>query len=182
MLCGPAGTGKTLLLSRLATELTGAGGVVMATSPRQAAAGDLLGRVDVLMVDDAHLAPDAGWLADLVERAGACRTVVLAGQGRLLTLLARVRPLEEQVCLRAVLGPWTRDETDAYVSAALPCLTGIANAAELRERMHDLAAGTPRHVARLVEAARMVIASHPGHRLTTRDLETFQQRLFLEAA
>jgi hypothetical protein len=181
VLCGPAGTGKTLLLSRLARELSDAGGVVTLKEARRVEAGGPVNGIDVLLLDDAHLAPDAGWLSDVVGRAGHCTTIVLAGQGRLLTLLARGRPLEEQVCLRAVLGPWTRGESDSYIAAALPCLAAAGDA-ELRERMHELAAGTPRHVVRLVEAARLVITSHPGHRLTTQDLETFQQRLFLEAA
>lgn len=193
ILCGPAGTGKSMLLLRLAGELEhqrtipclGPTGVAQAAECLRTANQDASARRKqplVLLVDDADAAPDATMLADLVSQMPAAGGLVLAGEGRLLTLLARQPVVEQQVSLRAVLRPWSETESRDLIAARLPSLLALANATELGQRMHELTAGIPRLLVRLIETVAMVLAASDRQQLSVDDLETFHRRLFLAAA
>ena len=187
VLCGPAGSGKTLLLKRLACELRADGGHDRCGLVHLRDGID--GRWQVVLIDDAHAARDAAALQEALQevlgesdRGGQATAVVLAGEGRLLTLLARQPDLEQRVLLRAVLPAWNATETQTLVATALPELLANDDGPLLAHRLHELAAGIPRQTVRLIETVRMVLSAEPAHRLTVDDLETFHRRLSLRAA
>lgn len=197
VLCGPAGTGKTLLLKRLAMqqEACHAKGLWGPAPLRQLSAELEAGTAGpfaaagrsprVVLVDDAHTAGESAELqraVERVDRSGAAPVIVLAGEGRLLTLLARQPDLEQRVLFRAVLRTWSEGETAAVLARILPQLDTQAEGAALSSRLHELTAGVPRQLMRMLETVRMVLSAEPEHRLTVDDLETFHRRLFLQAA
>ena len=195
VLCGPGGTGVTTLLTQLLKSLAAAGSNVvrlsgrhldhklMAQAPERVSRDGGPGVQQVVLLDDAHLA-EAAVLADLVASLRAeseARGIVLAGRGRLLTLLAREQDLQQQVLLRAVLPPWTLLETEAYVLDRLAA-TGVGGwAAAVPLTVHEITAGIPRMVQRLVESVLLVAVTHPDHTLTCDDVERMDERLSLAA-
>lgn len=137
-----------------------------------------------VFLDDAHLA-EAELLADLVASLRSkCEGVgiVLAGRGRLLTLLAREQELQQQVLLRAVLPPWTPAETEAYVNSRLTA-SGVGGwAAAVPFTVHEIAAGIPRLIQRLVDSVLLVALTHPDHKFSCDDVEQMYERLSPAAA
>ena len=196
VLCGPGGTGVTTLLTQLSKNCVDAGSRVVLLSGRHldhkltSLAPERVSRdgwpaaQQVILLDDAHLA-NAAALADFVTSLRAeseSRSIVLAGRGRLLTLLAREQDLQQQVLLRAVVPPWTPSETEAYVRDRLTA-TGVGGwAAAVPLTVHEIAAGIPRMVQRLVDAVLLVAVTHPGHTLSCDDVERMDERLSLAAA
>jgi type II secretory pathway predicted ATPase ExeA len=186
VLCGPAGSGKTMLLTRLASEQAAVTGRPSGPYPlRQLVDNPDNGPQRVALIDDAHAAVDAAQLrrvVDSIERLTTSTAVVLAGEGRLLTLLMRQPDLEQRVRLRAVLPAWSESESVSLITSALPAMMARAEGPRLASRMHELAAGIPRQLVRLIDTVGMVLAAEPGHDLSVDDLETFHRRLFLQAA
>lgn len=182
LLCGPRGVGKTLVLSHVAASRA-AGGVAcvrcMACDgvPAHTPAG-------ILLVDDAHLVP-AAELATLVDswrRRAPQGGLVLAGEGRLLTLAARDERLEQAVMLRAVLRPFTPAESDLAVAARLAEACAPDGRDAVVRAIHEIAAGLPAQVVRLAELVRTVAASMPTGQLTPDHVEAVHRRLSLQAA
>lgn len=193
VLCGPAGVGKSLVLERLACELqqrdvAGGSTVVGWHEAEDAMAHGVWAasrhepRPSVMLLDDAHTAPDAAALSQLLAKVPRGTSVVLAGEGRLLTLLTREPALEQRVMLRAVLRPWTAAESSQLIADSLPSLLAMPTSTTLVQRLHELAGGVPRSLVRLIETVRMVLAADDGQGLTVDDLETFHRRLFLAVA
>ena len=196
VLCGPGGTGVTTVLTQLSENCVAvAAGVVrlsgrnldhhwMAPAPQGASCDGRPATPQVVLLDDAHLV-DAAALTDLVAALRAeseTQSIVLAGRGRLLTLVAREQDLQQQVLLRAVLPPWTPAETEAYVCDRLTT-TGVGGwAAGVPLTVHEIAAGIPRMVQRLVESVLLVAVTHPDHTLSCDDVERLYERLSLAAA
>lgn len=196
VLCGPGGTGVTTVLTQLSENCVAvAAGVVrlsgrnldhnlMVRAPLRASCDGRPATPQVVLLDDAHLV-DAAALADLVAALRAeseTQSIVLAGRGRLLTLVAREQDLQQQVLLRAVLPPWTPAETEAYVCDRLTT-TGVGGwAAAVPLTVHEIAAGIPRMVQRLVESVLLVAVTHPDHTLSCDDVERMYERLSLAAA
>ncbi|MFM8414484.1 MAG: hypothetical protein ACKOCX_07140 [Planctomycetota bacterium] len=182
LLCGPPGVGKTTVLERLAADLRALGRLV--------ASADVAGLLepsaspaDIVIADDAHLA-DAADLGRLLAR---CRTawsgavLVLAGEGRLLTLLARDPRLSQATRIRAILLPGSLADT-----AALLERRAVAGGMRLDERavaiLHEIAGGTPAGVMRLAELADVVASSRPDGQATAADIEAIHRRLAPQAA
>lgn len=173
LLVGPAGVGKTLLLEALAAELA-AGGVACAVAASAAEASERAGRPDrpgVILADDAH-----GWSGgELAAVAAAARSgrLVLAGRGRLLTLLARDERIASRVRLRAVVPPFTLDDTRRFVADRLGG-AALADPGVVRT-LHEIAGAIPARLVRLLDLAAVVAAG--GRRLTAADIEAIHARL-----
>lgn len=189
LLCGPAGTGKTLVLERLAAALDRADRPAEVRRLRdwieQPAAA---ARPGVVLVDDAH-GRDAAALADLVDRCQsrlAESRLVFAGEGRLLSLVARDSRLERAVRLRAVLRPFVPAETRALLDALLFPRLGLRgdepHRAAVSQAIHEIAAGIPAAVERLADLGAVVAAGRPDRRLEPADVEAIHRRLCLSAA
>jgi len=138
----------------------------------------------VLLVDDGH-GCEASQLAEFVATIQASlpsAAIVLAGRGRLLTLLAREQELQEQVLLRAVLPPWALPETAAFVRERFAAARVPVSDDALLTTMHEIAAGIPQAIVRLVETAVLIAKAHPAHLLRRVDVEQMHDRLSLAAA
>jgi type II secretory pathway predicted ATPase ExeA len=179
VLCGPPGTGTSLVLARLAAHVAAEGRRIEQRSIRgweSEATDERHPLADVAVADDAHLAsPDA--LVKLLERCRDRRPVaalVLAGQGRLLTLLARDSRLESAVTLRATLRPCGLDDSRTIMSALARTATFDDEAVDA---IHEIAAGIPAAIGRLVALADIVAASRSNSRVAANDVEEIHRRL-----
>jgi type II secretory pathway predicted ATPase ExeA len=182
LLSGPAGVGKTTVLEQLAADPR------LGPDPlpiRDAAAwlstaGDLPA---IVLVDDAHLASDEDLsrLVTIVKSRRPAAAVVLAGQGRLLTLVARDRRVEQAVRIRAALLPGSLTDTSALVTATAP-----ADAPRFDEQailaIHEIAGGVPGNVVRLAELAGVVAPEFTDGPITADDVEALHRRLAPQAA
>ena len=173
LLVGAAGMGKTLVLEAFAAELA-ARGVTHALAGSAAEAAERAGRPDrsgVLLVDDAH----GGSPLELAAVAAAARsgTLVLAGRGRLLTLASRDERVASRVRLRAVVPPFTLDDSRRLVAARLG--DGVLDEAVVVRALHEIAAATPARLVRLLDLVAVVAAG--GRRLTAMDIEAIHARL-----
>jgi len=183
VLCGPAGAGVStvvqLVWRRCAQDRGGliAGSVTEARQlieGRRTASG-------VLLVDDAHLAAE-GELERIVTMALAQPRfdgVVLAGQGRLLSLLHRAPPLDARVRIRAVLRALTEAETGDLVRGRHP---GLDCRPAALGTLHEIAAGIPAAVVRLADLAAVLGADDPARPIDGHDIEAIHGRLVAGAA
>jgi len=177
LLCGPAGVGKSLVLRHLVADLEAVGRSGGILEP-----AGWLARPDlpaVVVADDAHLA-DAADLARLLARCRNHRPampLVLAGEGRLLTLVARDPRLGQAVRIRVSLLPGLFSDTRALV-AELRRQAGRPDYDQpIVELIHELAAGLPADVARLLALAEVVEAARPDGRLGPADVVAVHRRL-----
>lgn len=197
LLCGPAGVGKTTVLRaaasyglpqpqsvRLVSWSDVRGDHDALPIPRAQAADEAVApALDTLLVDDAHRA-SVSELAEAVDRWRHCHegiAIVLAGEGRLLTLVAGDARLEQAVCLRATLPPFTLAETRRLLATTLPDADG-ADAGEVIRTIHEVSGGVPAVAMRLAEMTAMLVHATSGHRLVADDVETIHRRLCLGAA
>lgn len=164
VLVGPAGAGKSTALAHLEPLVAG--------RPHR-------------VVDDAHLLPQQA-IEEIAREVASGRgaTVILAGQGRLLSLVARDTRLESAICLRAVVGAMERRESRTLASRIL----GEGDGAEARvapealETIHEIAGGMPRGVVALARLAKILLDENPDITLDAADVEALHQRLALTAA
>lgn len=183
LLCGPQGVGKTTVLTAVAECERRRGRTVdhrdlldwlRASAPWP---GDL---PDVVIADAAHLAADSDLtrlLAASRHRASPAR-LVLAGEGRLLTLVSRDTAVERAIHLRASLRPLAVDESRLLVVPVLAA-AGVEPAAAERlvDVIHEIGGGIPAGMLRLADLAAVVAASQPGRPLAPRDIEAIHRRL-----
>lgn len=183
LLCGPSGIGKTTVLVELAAAVGPGRSVGRAAAAAWSEAPAL---PDVVLADDAHLA-DASALAVLWDR---CRqrqspaSLVLAGEGRLLTLVSRDIRLAHAVRLRVALPVFTAAETHALVDATLAAVAGgpVAVAAVVAHAVHEIAGGSPAAAVQLAELAAVMACARPDKTLVARDVEVAHARLSPAAA
>lgn len=183
LLCGPGGVGKTTVLTELAAAIAPRRSVGRADTAHWADAAML---PDIVLVDDAHLA-DETTLARLLQRCRdrkppAC--LVLAGEGRLFTLMTRDTRLEQAVRIRVALPAFTAAETRVLVAATLARVAGrpVDMAEATARAVHEIAAGTPAAVVRLAELAGVMAAARPDDPLSATDIEAIHGRLSPAAA
>jgi hypothetical protein len=186
VLCGPPGVGKTLVLHQLAADdrlaaSTAPGGAVADVAAWLACPDDL---PPLVLADDAHRASDA----DLTRLLSRCRAqqpasaLVLAGQGRLLTLIARDRRLTEATAIRVSLLPGTRTDTASLLGSPGIVAEGLAWEESAIDAVHEIAAGIPAAIKRLADLARVVAAARPDGGLRPGDIEAIHRRLSPHAA
>jgi len=184
LLCGPRGVGKTLVLTHVAASRSRAGLAALCCTARDGVPPPADAPEGIVFVDDAHLV-EAGELAAMVgtwRRRSPTGGLVLAGEGRLLTLVARDERLEQAVALRAVLGPFTLAESTAALTPLLAAVHVPDDQMALVRTIHEIAGGIPAEVARLASFVRDVAAAAPGGRLTPNDVEAVHRRLSPRAA
>jgi len=186
LLCGPAGIGKTLALRSVAAALASRT-ITLCTTRDLERPWEAFGASPihgVLVIDDAHLATE-GQLSRVAQsflRNQPRGGLVLCGEGRLLSLVARDTRLEQMVVLRATLPPFTLDESRLLVAAALAKVGSFVEQDEIACIIHEIAAGIPALVTRLAELAGVLAESTPGRAITTDDIESLHRRLCLQAA
>ena len=187
VLCGPPGVGKTHVLhqlaadDRLAAATAGGGGAVRDVGAWLACQDDL---PPLVIADDAHLARDAD-LAGLLARCRArqpASALVLAGQGRLLTLITRDRRLTEATAIRVSLLPGTRTDTANMLSFPGMAAEGMGWEEPAIDAVHEIAAGIPAAIKRLADLAGVVAAGRPDGGLRPGDIEAIHHRLSPHAA
>lgn len=186
VLCGPAGVGKSLVLDALARCPSLRGRAVEVLSP--AALADRLATgaalPDAALIDEAHLVAD-GELSRLVA---ACRGrsprvgIVLAGEGRLLTLVARDAGLERLVRLRVTVPPFSRDESRLLVAARIGATAPLGDDSAVAVTIHEIAGGIPARIVQLADLARTVAEGNPGRTLSVDDVEAIHRRMAINAA
>ena len=194
VLSGPGGTGVSTVLGWLAADLEQTGHPVLQLSARSLRGADYSVVASsqtvhaplppVVLVDDAHAAAE-GVLTACVQQCGdmiPAVSVVLAGRGRLLTLLARERDLGERIRLRAVLRALTVDETEEMVARRFAAAGIDQFEIGVPSVIHAIAAGIPQAVGQLLETVLLVAATQPDHRLRCEDIERMHERLSLAAA
>ena len=187
VLCGPPGVGKTLVLDHIAADekvaaaTAGPDGAVRDVAAWLACQDDL---PPLVLADDAHLAGDAD-LARLLSRCRAqqpAAALVLAGQGRLLTLITRDRRLTEATAIRVSLLPGTRTDTANMLSFPGMAAEGMGWEEPAIDAVHEIAAGIPAAIKRLADLARVVAAARPDGGLRPGDIEAIHRRLSPHAA
>jgi DNA polymerase III delta prime subunit len=188
VLCGPPGTGKSLVLEAVGRMLETAGHsccLVSWQSLRESPCGNW---PDVLLVDSVDDAAE-GELAAVLSRCWAAHPqtrIVLAGSGRLLTLVSRDTRLERHIGLRAVLTPCSRAETRhmvANIVAEGPHQTELSvTAAAVADTIHEITGGIPADIDRLAGLAAVVAADRSATTLTPEVIERVHRRLAVTAA
>ena len=196
VLCGPPGVGKTTVLAHLAAAATAAGRPVRVSSLAELAGGadgeqaQCDGRGtrsapthDILLVDDAHETDVVG-LADRLGRCRRCRpatAVVLAGEGRLLSLVAGDTRLEQSIRLRATLPVFSFADTLRLLAGRRESVAVVGADEAVLRTIHEIAGGVPTVCLRLAEVADMLAVAMPRP-LTADDIEMIHRRLSLSAA
>lgn len=183
LLCGPGGVGKTTVLADLAAAIGARRSVGVGDAAHW---GEAAALPEVVLVDDAHQADEAT-LGRLLQRCrdrrpAAC--LVLAGEGRLFTLMTRDTRLEQAVRIRVALPTFTAVETRRLLEATLASVVGrpVAVQDTSARTVHEIAAGTPAAVIRLAELAGVLAASRPDGDLSVDDVEAIHGRLSPAAA
>lgn len=187
VLCGPPGTGKSLVLEAVGRRLESTGLSCRLVSWQSLRESPLDEWPDVLLVDSVDDAKE-GELAAVMSRCWAARPqarIVLAGTGRLLTLASRDPRLERHVGLRAVLTPCSRAETRRLVATILaegsqtePAVTAMAVA----DTIHEITGGIPADIDRLAGLAALVAADRSAATLSPEVIERIHGRLAVTAA
>jgi len=182
LLCGPRGVGKTTVLGELAAGA--AGRTVALRHIGGWAAADAF--PDIVLADDAHEA-DAAALVGLLRRCRDRRpaaSLVLAGEGRLFTLIARDAHLEQAVRLRVAMPVFAPAESRRLLEFTLTHAAGgpVMIADEAVRAAHELAGGSPAAVIRLAELAGVVVESRADRHLAAADVEAVHARLSPAAA
>lgn len=179
ILCGPAGAGTSVVLAALASELGPRHQEAMpirtvASLVAAIGRGEPIG--ETILVDDVHLAAsdDLAAIAAAAPPQGAgARCVVLAGRGRLLTLVGRDSRIAPRVRLRAIVPPLAPADTARIVESRLGRSTP-----ELVRTIHEITAGIPAALNRLLDLATLIEGRTP----TPADIETIHRRLELQGA
>ncbi len=183
ILCGPPGVGKTTVLHHLAgdSRLTNRAAGVRDVAGWLDLEGDLPG---IVLVDDAHLSGEVE-LACLLARVQMARpqaAMVLAGEGRLLTLVARERRLEQAIQIRVALLPGSLADSRGLLGRCRDGERGPSLDEPAMATLHEIAAGIPADVLRLGDLAGVVAASRADGRISVDDIEAIHRRLSPHAA
>ncbi len=187
ILCGPGGSGVSTVLSAFSSTIQHVAHAVQidlrTLETFSKFATYTKSEAPVFVIDNCHLASD-GILASVSEaiwQQSPKASVVLGGRGRLLTLLARDRGLLDKVLLRSVLHPFSLAETRAVVQSRLSS-NGLFYSETVAEVIHEVTAGIPGNIFRLIGMAQLVGGGRPGRPIEVADIEQIHERLYAAAA
>lgn len=187
ILCGPGGSGVSTVLSAFSSIIQHVAHAVQIDLKTLETFSKIApytkSEVPVFVIDNCHLASD-GILASVSEaiwQQSPKASVVLGGRGRLLTLLARDRGLLDKVLLRSVLHPFSLAETRAVVQSRLSS-NGLFCSETVTEVIHEVTAGIPGNIFRLIGMAQLVGGGLPGQPIEVADIEQIHERLYAAAA
>ena len=174
LLVGPAGVGKSTVIEALIADRPAMAAVRPLEAWLEANPHEL---PTTLIVDDAHLATET-CLASLLVRVRTRRpeaALVLAGQGRLFTLVARDTRLQQAVRIRATLLPGSQSDTRGLAEASLP--RHVTLGPDAVAAIHEISGGVPAAIVRLTELAAVIATARPDGRVTANDVEAIHGRL-----
>jgi hypothetical protein len=182
LLCGPQGVGVSTVLThvaasdRLAPRRVECRDIETWTSAIAEGAADV---PDVVLADDCHRAAEG----DLFRLVATCRrrrpeaSLVLAGEGRLLTLASRDGRVEQAVHLRTSLRPCTIAESRALLATRLPPAVTDDTTSTALLAIHEIGGGIPAAMIRLADLAAVVASARHDGRFNTADVEAVHRRL-----
>jgi type II secretory pathway predicted ATPase ExeA len=171
LLCGPGGAGKSTVLAH-----------VEGCRQLQSRAVCRRGLDDVQELLDGRGGREPSRLVSRCRSSRGPVGVVLAGEGRLFTLIARDARLEQLVRLRATLPPFSLDESRLLLASALTAAGPSKNRDAVARCIHEIAGGIPAVVRRLADTVSVFADAHPAHVIVPDDIETMHRRLSVNAA
>ena len=187
ILCGPGGSGVSTVLSAFSSSIQHVAHVVQidlrTLETFSKIATYTKSEAPVFVIDNCHLASEdiLASVSEAIWQQSPKASVVLGGRGRLLTLLARDRGLLDKVLLRSVLHPFSLAETRAVVQSQL-ISNGLFCSETVAEVIHEVTAGIPGNIFRLIGIAQLVGGGHPGRPIEVADIEQIHERLYAAAA
>jgi hypothetical protein len=182
LVCGPQGVGVSTVLAhvlacdRLAPRRVECRDLDAWMSVLAAGAADL---PDIILADESHRAGEG----ELFRLVAACRrrrpeaSLVLAGEGRLLTLAARDVRVEQAVHLRASLRPCTVTESHELLALRMGTSSTDATRTAAVSTIHEIAGGIPAAMLRLAELAAIMASVRPDGCVSAADVEAVHRRL-----
>ena len=106
-------------------------------------------------------------------------TLILSGQRSLLARVARMPELDERIGVKALLQPFSRDETGDYIRHRL-AVAGLKQAifdeAALTE-IQELSGGTPRRINRIADLSLLVGYADGRSAVSAREVEAVSEEV-----
>ncbi|OHB78356.1 MAG: ATPase [Planctomycetes bacterium RBG_16_64_10] len=143
------------------------------------------GRHAVVVVDEAQLLEDCGTLETMrlltnLEYDGApCMTLLLVGQPAILPTLARMPTLDERIGVKALLRPFTLEETASYVNHRLTAAGTSRTIYEedVVDALHRQTQGIARQINRLCDLTLLVGYAEQADKITAHHVESVAEEL-----
>ncbi len=171
------------LLAFLADELTGEASMDTAIDYNLRRIEDALaknadsGAHALVVIDEAHLLPDAGALETvrLLLNFEPAWTMLLVAQPGLLPALDRMPQLEERFGVKCLLRRFTVDESISYINhrmiaSGAPDIDAIFEPSAL-EMIHQLSEGIPRRINRLCDLSLLIGFAEEQPRITSNQVD-----------
>jgi len=143
------------------------------------------GRHAVVVVDEAHLLEDCGTLETIrlltnFEHEGQpCMTLLLIGQPAILPVVSRMPALDERLGVKALLRPFSLEETVSYVNHRLTAAgaTRTIYDEDVLEVLHRRTRGIARQINRLCDLTLLVGYAEQADRITAHHVESVAEEL-----
>lgn len=177
------------LLAFLADELSGETSMDAATDYNLRRIDDALaknadgGAHAFVVIDEAHLLPDAGTLETvrLLLNFEPTWTLLLVAQPGLLPALERMPQLEERFGVKCLLRRLTVDESISYINhrmiaAGAPDIDAIFEPSA-PEMIHQLSDGVPRRINRLCDLSLLIGFAEEQPRITAKQVDAVAEEL-----
>ncbi len=146
------------------------------------------GRHPVIVIDEAHLIDNQDVLQSLQLlmnfRQDTPFTLLLAGQPTLLSRISRIPEFDEQIGVKSLLAPFSRDETAEYIAFRLNeagCESSAFDRSAIDE-IHELSGGVPRLINRLADLTLLVGFADGIQSLTSHEVGSVADEVGLKIA
>ncbi|MBN1855231.1 MAG: AAA family ATPase [Pirellulales bacterium] len=149
-----------------------------------------IGRHAVIVVDEADLLDEGETLETLrlliniSWKGRPCCTLLLVGQMGLLSILARRPSLEERIAVKALLRPFSMEDTVAYLQHLLEVAGATRQLFDQSalEKIHHLSLGVPRSINRLADLSLLIGYAEDLATITAKQIESVSSELITLAA